>query len=63
MKLLIALFAFTKMLVVSEGNSFTFESRKCIDSTGTVEIDKRVKMVNDSVAVQRKGNKIYYYIR
>lgn len=63
MKLLIAIFAFTKMLVVSEGNSFTFESRECIDSTGTVEIDKRVKMVNDTVAVQRKGNKIYYYIR
>lgn len=62
MNLLLTIFTFTKILIVSEGNSFTFEQRKVIDSTGTIELSKKVKQINDTVAVQRKGNNVYYYI-
>lgn len=63
MKLLLTAFLFTKILIVSEGNSFTFEHRKMIDSTGEVFLNKKVKLLNDSVAVQRKGNNIYYFFK
>ena len=63
MKLLLTIFCFTKILIVSEGNSFTFEKRKTIDSTGCIELTKKVKQLNDTVAVQRKGNNIYYFFK
>ena len=62
MKTLI-IFAFTRMIIVNQGNSFTFEKRKCIDTVETVQIDKKVRQLNDSVVVARKGNNLYYYIK
>lgn len=62
MKTLI-IFAFTRMIIVSQGNSFTFEKKKCIDTIGTVQIDKKMRQINDSVVVARKGNNIYYFIK
>ena len=61
MKTAITIFCFTKILMVSEGHDFRMEQRKLIDSTGTIEIVDKVRMINDTIAVQRKYNTVYYY--
>jgi len=64
MKQIITAFTFTKIIILSQGmDNFAFDRKKVIDSTGTIELTKKVRMINDSTAIQRKYNKVYYYVK
>lgn len=52
------LFAFTQIIIKYEGiDNFKMPYTKVIDSVGTVELNKRVKVLNDSTAVKVWGSK------